>query len=107
MRLSRHDQGLSKLISDAAPEAVHEEKFENFFGRKIAVDASMHIYAMLVGPALSIMWRLGRSSHPPNCVKMKHTTKIHDAWYLLCVIDLPPCLNAIRRSWLEDKEISY
>jgi flap endonuclease-1 len=29
-----------------------EHKFENYFGRKIAVDASMHIYAFLVRPPL-------------------------------------------------------
>lgn len=27
---------------------MKEQKFENYFGRKIAVDASMHIYAFLV-----------------------------------------------------------
>jgi hypothetical protein len=41
-------QGLTKLLADHAPEAMREQKFENYFGRKIAVDASMHIYAFLV-----------------------------------------------------------
>jgi 5'-3' exonuclease len=27
---------------------MKEQKFENYFGRKIAVDASMHIYSFLV-----------------------------------------------------------
>lgn len=43
-----HLQGLTKLLSDHAPEAMKEQKFENYFGRKIAVDASMHIYSFLV-----------------------------------------------------------
>lgn len=41
-------QGLTKLIQDHAPGALKEQKFENYFGRKIAVDASMHIYSFLV-----------------------------------------------------------
>ena len=41
-------QGLSKLLADNAPECIREQKFENYFGRKIAVDASMHIYSFLV-----------------------------------------------------------
>lgn len=41
-------QGLTKLLGDAAPGCMKEQKFENYFGRKIAVDASMHIYAFLV-----------------------------------------------------------
>lgn len=44
-------QGLTKLLSDQAPEAMKEQKFENYFGRKIAVDASMHIYSFLVSTA--------------------------------------------------------
>lgn len=41
-------QGLSKLIGDHAPAAVKTQKFENYFGRKIAVDASMSLYQFLV-----------------------------------------------------------
>ena len=41
-------QGLTKLLADYAPECMKEQKFENYFGRKIAVDASMHIYSFLV-----------------------------------------------------------
>eukprot|EP00967_Tisochrysis_lutea_P092093 scaffold132581_cov21-Tisochrysis_lutea.AAC.1 len=31
-----------------AHECVREQKFETYFGRKIAVDASMHIYQFMV-----------------------------------------------------------
>lgn len=31
-----------------APGCVKEQKFESYFGRKIAVDASMHIYQFMV-----------------------------------------------------------
>lgn len=41
-------QGLTKLLGDSAPGCMKEQKFENYFGRKIAVDASMHIYSFLV-----------------------------------------------------------
>jgi uncharacterized metal-binding protein YceD (DUF177 family) len=41
-------QGLSKLLSDNAPECVKEKEFESFFGRKMAVDASMQIYQSMV-----------------------------------------------------------
>lgn len=40
--------GLSKLIADNAPHAIKEGKIENFFGRKIAIDASMSIYQFLI-----------------------------------------------------------
>jgi len=39
---------LSRLIADNAPGAIRSEKFENYFGRKIAVDASMHIYQFMI-----------------------------------------------------------
>ena len=45
-------QGLSKLLGDHAPGCVKENKFESYFGRAIAIDASMHIYQFMVGGAL-------------------------------------------------------
>lgn len=41
-------KGLSKLISDNAPDALKENKFESYFNRKIAIDASMSIYQFLI-----------------------------------------------------------
>jgi len=41
-------QGLTRLISDNAPHAIKEHKLENYFGRKIAIDASMSIYQFLI-----------------------------------------------------------
>lgn len=41
-------QGLTKLLADYAPKCQKEEKFDSYFGRRIAVDASMHIYQFLV-----------------------------------------------------------
>jgi hypothetical protein len=41
-------QGLTKLLADNAPKCMREQKFENYFGRKIAIDASMSIYSFLV-----------------------------------------------------------
>jgi hypothetical protein len=32
--------GLAKLIADIAPFAVKETEFKNYFGRKVAIDAS-------------------------------------------------------------------
>ena len=40
--------GLTKLIADNAPHAIKEGKIENYFGRKIAIDASMSIYQFLI-----------------------------------------------------------
>ncbi|XP_050707037.1 flap endonuclease 1-like isoform X2 [Eriocheir sinensis] len=40
--------GLSKLIADVAPAAVKENEMKNYFGRKVAVDASMSLYQFLV-----------------------------------------------------------
>ena len=41
-------QGLSKLLADHASGCCREQKYDNYFGRKIAIDASMHIYQALV-----------------------------------------------------------
>lgn len=41
-------QGLTKLLADNAPKSMKEQKFESYFGRKIAIDASMSIYQFLV-----------------------------------------------------------
>lgn len=41
-------QGLAKLIADNSPSAVKENEIKNYFGRKIAVDASMSIYQFLI-----------------------------------------------------------
>eukprot|EP01026_Neomeris_dumetosa_P043434 TRINITY_DN3641_c0_g1_i7.p1 TRINITY_DN3641_c0_g1~~TRINITY_DN3641_c0_g1_i7.p1 ORF type:complete len:384 (+),score=56.60 TRINITY_DN3641_c0_g1_i7:51-1202(+) len=41
-------QGLTKLLGDKAEKCMKESKFDAYFGRKIAVDASMHIYQFLV-----------------------------------------------------------
>ncbi|KAK2717478.1 flap endonuclease 1-like [Artemia franciscana] len=40
--------GLAKLIADAAPAAIKENEIKNYFGRKVAVDASMSIYQFLI-----------------------------------------------------------
>ncbi|XP_072359764.1 flap endonuclease 1 [Scyliorhinus torazame] len=41
-------QGLAKLIADVAPGAVKEQQIKHYFGRKIAIDASMSIYQFLI-----------------------------------------------------------
>lgn len=41
-------QGLTKLIGDHAPAAIKESEIKNFFGRKIAIDASMSLYQFLI-----------------------------------------------------------
>lgn len=40
--------GLSKVIADIAPQAIKEGEIKNFFGRKIAIDASMSLYQFLI-----------------------------------------------------------
>ncbi|VVC92293.1 unnamed protein product [Leptidea sinapis] len=40
--------GLSKLIADIAPHAVKEMEIKNYFGRKVAIDASMSLYQFLI-----------------------------------------------------------
>ncbi|XP_029442507.1 flap endonuclease 1-B [Rhinatrema bivittatum] len=41
-------QGLAKLIADVAPSSVKENDFKSYFGRKVAIDASMSIYQFLI-----------------------------------------------------------
>jgi len=40
--------GLSKLIADVAPHAIKENEIKNYFGRKVAIDASMSLYQFLI-----------------------------------------------------------
>mmetsp|Transcript_274 Transcript_274/g.889 ORF Transcript_274/g.889 Transcript_274/m.889 type:complete len:389 (+) Transcript_274:116-1282(+) len=39
--------GLMKLLTENAPGCIKEQKFQNYFGRTLAVDASMHIYQFM------------------------------------------------------------
>lgn len=40
--------GLAKLIANEAPTAVKENEIKNYFGRKVAIDASMSLYQFLI-----------------------------------------------------------
>ncbi len=40
--------GLSRVIADCAPGAIKEGAIGNYFGRKVAIDASMSIYQFLI-----------------------------------------------------------
>lgn len=40
--------GLTKLISDVCPSAIKESEAKNYFGRKVAIDASMCLYQFLI-----------------------------------------------------------
>lgn len=41
-------QGLMRVIVDHAPGAIKENVIKNYFGRKIAIDASMSLYQFLI-----------------------------------------------------------
>ncbi|XP_005105611.1 flap endonuclease 1 [Aplysia californica] len=41
-------QGLTKLLGDCAPSSMKENEIKSFFGRKVAIDASMSIYQFLI-----------------------------------------------------------
>ncbi|ESO98353.1 hypothetical protein LOTGIDRAFT_114414 [Lottia gigantea] len=41
-------KGLSKLLGDFAPSCMKENEIKNYFGRKVAIDASMSIYQFLI-----------------------------------------------------------
>ena len=40
--------GLALLIGDICPQAIKELEIKSYFGRRIAVDASMSIYQFLI-----------------------------------------------------------
>ncbi|RKP13760.1 PIN domain-like protein [Piptocephalis cylindrospora] len=40
--------GLAKVIADNAPHAIHKQEIKSYFGRKVAIDASMSIYQFLI-----------------------------------------------------------
>lgn len=37
-----------KLLADHCPKAIREQKMASYFGRRVAVDASMSLYQFLV-----------------------------------------------------------
>ena len=39
---------MTKLLSDHAPGCMREQKFESYLDRKVAIDASMHIYQFMM-----------------------------------------------------------
>ena len=40
--------GLTKVLGDNAPSCMKENEIKNYFGRKVAIDASMSIYQFLI-----------------------------------------------------------
>ncbi|KAF3428721.1 hypothetical protein E2986_09729 [Frieseomelitta varia] len=40
--------GLAKLIADISPGAIREQELKHYFGRKVAIDASMCLYQFLI-----------------------------------------------------------
>lgn len=47
-KLTMGIKDLSKLIADVAPFAIKENEIKNYFGRKVAIDASMSLYQFLI-----------------------------------------------------------
>jgi flap endonuclease-1 len=41
-------KGLTKLLQEKAPKAIKEKKFKEYFGQKVAIDASMSLYQFLI-----------------------------------------------------------
>ncbi|EXX64634.1 flap endonuclease 1 [Rhizophagus irregularis] len=41
-------KGLTKVIGDRCPNAIKSNEIKNYFGRKVAIDASMSIYQFLI-----------------------------------------------------------
>ena len=41
-------KGLTALLQDNAPGAIKEQKFESYLDRRVAIDASMHIYQFMM-----------------------------------------------------------
>jgi flap endonuclease-1 len=41
-------KGLMQLIADACPQALKETGAESYFGRKVALDASLALYSFLI-----------------------------------------------------------
>lgn len=47
-RVTMGIKGLTALLTDNAPGCSREQKFESYLDRKVAIDASMHIYQFMV-----------------------------------------------------------
>ena len=51
-------QGLTKLIGDFAERAISEHAIQSYFGRRVAVDASMSMYQFMVTSELPFSFDL-------------------------------------------------
>lgn len=58
-------QGLTKLLSDEAPNCMKEVDLDSLTGRKVAVDASMAMYQFLVSEVEYTNSSLERESEDP------------------------------------------
>ena len=62
-------QGLTKLLSDHAPSSIKEQKFESYLDRKVAIDASMHIYQFMVRVLCDPRFRLCSLGEGVFCIR--------------------------------------
>jgi flap endonuclease-1 len=55
-------KGLMALIGDCAPGCFKEDVIKNYFGRKVAIDASMSLYSFMVRyfPGTGSLWCFDR-----------------------------------------------
>jgi hypothetical protein len=77
---------LTKLLADNAPKAMKEQKFESYFGRKIAVDASMSIYQFLVCSAPTPLVLISFPHRP--MLKMELAVLLLVLWPGLCIFHM-------------------
>ena len=63
--------GLSKLVADVAASAIKVNEIKNYFGRKVAIDASMSLYQFLIA-VRGVCWNffdlINYKSFNPNLI---------------------------------------
>ena len=74
--------GLSKLIADVAPGAIKENEMKNYFGRKVAIDASMSLYQVYYFSKFLSQRFCTRSPRYSSSFILRYVSQIDDLQYI-------------------------
>jgi flap endonuclease-1 len=101
--------GLSKLLYQECPGAIKEEEMKNFFGRRIAIDASMSIYQFVIamkgfseGQGLELMNEAGEVTSHLNGLFTRTLRMVDEGLKPIYVFDGAP--PEMKRAELDERK---
>lgn len=111
--------GLAKLLYDKAPNSIKEQEMKNFFGRRIAIDASMSIYQCIIamkgfqdGQGVELTNEAGEVTSHLNGIFSRTLRMVDEGIKPIYVFDgKPPSLKSltldVRRAKADDAERKF